>query len=193
MVTSLDERRILITGNAGKGLAGELHKIWPQATFVSRATGYDLTREEDQDRAVELASKHDVFINNSALWRFNQTLLLGKLYGKAQSQKQNLHIICIGSTADRATGAKNWIYQQEKKALRSYCNSLSMLSVWSGGPRVSLISFGTMENNQEKHPDRVCLRLSAAASYVKWVIDAPSDACINEISIDPMQMERWYE
>lgn len=193
MGTQPDNRRILITGNAGKGLAEALAFIWPTATFVSRATGYDLTKDIDQDRVVELSLQHDLFINNSALWKFNQTLMLEKVFNAARKAKHPLQIICIGSTTDRATGGKDWLYQQEKKALRSYCNSLSMLSVWSGGPRVSLISFGTLSNNAPKHPDRVCMSIKAAADYVKWVADSPSDTAVNELSLDPIQMERWYE
>jgi NADP-dependent 3-hydroxy acid dehydrogenase YdfG len=59
--------------------------------------------------------------------------------------------------------------------------------VWDSGPKVSLISFGSLSNVQEKHPDRICLELSRAASYIKWIIDQPADICINEISIDPLQ------
>jgi hypothetical protein len=77
------------------------------------------------------------------------------------------------------------LYNAEKKALRDYCNSLSLLGVWNGGPKVSYISFGTLSNNQQKHPDRVCMDISVAANYIKWVIDQPIH--INEISLDPIQ------
>ena len=193
MAIKTDDRKILITGNANKGLAASLATIWPQATFASRATGYELTNDSDQDRLVDLALQHDIFVNNSALWRYNQTLLLEKVYNRARRDKHDLRIICIGSTTDRATGGKDWMYQQEKKALRSYCNSLSMMSVWSGGPSVTLISFGTLSNNQHKHPDRKCMPLDTAADFVRLIADMPAHASINELSIDPNQAERWYE
>jgi hypothetical protein len=85
------------------------------------------------------------------------------------------------------------MYQQEKKALRNYCTGISMMSVWAGGPHVTLISLGTLDNNQEKHPDRKCMKLDAAADYIRWLVDAPAGLAINELSIDPMQMEDWHE
>jgi hypothetical protein len=193
MDIAMSEHKILITGNKDNGLAHSLARIWPSATFVSRATGYDLTSEIDQNRLVDISSTHDVFINNSALWKFNQTLLLEKVYKKAKQDNHNLRIICVGSTTDRATGAKDWMYQQEKKALRNYCTGISMMSVWTGGPHVTLISFGTLSNNQHKHPDRKCMSIDTAADYIKWLIDTPPGLAINELSIDPIQVDNWHD
>ena len=193
MDTVMSDRKILITGNKDNGLALSLAKIWPSATFASRTTGYDLTSGQDQDKLVNISAEYDVFVNNSALCKFNQTLLLEKVYKKAKYDKHDLRIICVGSTTDRATGAKDWMYQQEKKALRNYCTGISMMSVWSGGPHVSLISFGTLSNNQHKHPDRRCMTMDAAADYIKWLIDIPPGLAINELSIDPIQVDNWHD
>ena len=81
----------------------------------------------------------------------------------------------------------------EKKALRDYCNTLALGGVWDNFPKVSYISFGTLSNNQEKHPTRKCLNINEAAEYIKWVIDQPAYVNINEISIDPMQDKRWHD
>jgi hypothetical protein len=83
--------------------------------------------------------------------------------------------------------ATSWMYNAEKKALRDYCNSLSLTHVWEGGPKVSLISLGSLSNVQEKHPNRVCLDIDRAVTYIKWIIDQPKDICINELSLDPIQ------
>ena len=95
--------------------------------------------------------------------------------------------MCIGSTTDRTSKGTTWLYNAEKKALRDYCNSLGMIGVWHSGPKISYISFGTLSNNQHKHPDRKCLDIDSAAQYIKWLIDQPKYVNINEISIDPMQ------
>lgn len=179
--------KILITGNPNFGLASELFKLYPDATFISRKTGYDLTTKEGYRKLGEIIADYDVFINSSALWKFNQTLVLDYVYKKCVEIKHNIRIICIGSTTDRVKKATSWIYNAEKKALRDFANSLSLTGVWDSGPTVSLISFGSLSNVQEKHPSRICLELSRAASYVKWLIDQPLDICINEISIDPLQ------
>ena len=95
--------------------------------------------------------------------------------------------MCIGSTTDKTNKGSSWMYNAEKKALRDYCNSLGLIGVWHSGPKISYISFGTLSNNQEKHPDRKCLDIDEAAGYIKWLIDQPKHVTINEISIDPMQ------
>jgi NADP-dependent 3-hydroxy acid dehydrogenase YdfG len=181
------EKKILIAGNSKFGLAKELAEIYPTATFMSRQSGFDLTAFKDQERAAELALEHDIFINCSALYKFNQTVLLEKVYKKCLDEKHKIYIVNIGSTTDRTKKGTSWLYNAEKKALRDYSNSLGMYGVWEGGPKVSLISLGSLSNVQYKHPERVCLAIERAAGYIKWLIDQPSDICVNELSIDPMQ------
>jgi short-subunit dehydrogenase len=179
--------KILITGNPTKGLAASLHKIYPDAEFASRANGHDLTTKDGYNKLVAKCTEVDVFINSSALWKFNQTLLLDAVYKRAAEAKHNLHIISIGSTTDRTKKATSWMYNAEKKALRDFSNSLSLTAVWEGGPKVNYISFGSLSNVQEKHPDRVCLDIDVAANYIKWIVDQPPGICINELSVDPLQ------
>lgn len=182
-------KKILITGNPNFGLAKGLAGVFPKADFISKSTGCDLEYKDNMQAVAKRAIEYDVFVNNSALWNFKQTLLLELVWKEAEMAKKSLHIVCIGSTTDRATKGSAWIYQQEKKALRSYCNQLSLQSVWKERevPRVSLISFGTLENNAEKHPGRKCMSIVDAASYVKWIVEAPSNVNINEISVDRLQ------
>ena len=179
--------RILITGNSAVGLAKAMNDIWPNAVFASRTNGWDLTDDQRKRDLATEALNYDVFINNSALWKYHQTLLLKEVYTAAKIANHQLRIICIGSTTDRTSKGNDWLYHHEKKALREYCNSLSLLGTWGGGPNVTLVSFGTLSNNQHKHPDRVCMDIDLAASYIKWIIDQPTSLSINEISIDPLQ------
>lgn len=181
--------KILITGNPEKGLAASLFKIYPDATFVSRTNGYDLTTKDGYHKLIEIIKDYDVFINSSALWKFHQTLVLEYVYKKCVELEHDIHIINIGSTTDRVKKATSWIYNAEKKALRDFTNSLSLTGVWSGGPKVSLISFGSLSNVQEKHPDRTCLNIDIAAEYIKWILDQPTHLCVNELSIDPLQVK----
>ena len=178
---------MIISGNREFGLANELHKIYPDAIFCSRKTHYDLTKSNDQDRFAELSLSHDRIIINSALWKFNQTVLLEKVYKKCVENHHRPHIITIGSTTDRVKNGKAWLYNAEKKALRDYSNTLAISGVWGEAPKVTYISFGTLSNNQEKHPDRKCMDISQAAEYIKWIFDQPVNLHVNEISIDPLQ------
>lgn len=179
--------RILVAGNKNYGLAKELYKLYPEAFFASRTTGFDLTTKDGHDKLAELIVDYDVFINCSALWKFNQTVLLDIVYKKCISLNHNPYFICIGSTTDRVKKGGAWLYNAEKKALRDYCNTLGINGVWGVAPKITLISFGSLSNVQDKHPDRCCLEINRAATYIKWLLDQPRDICVNEISIDPLQ------
>jgi hypothetical protein len=180
--------KILITGNPNAGLAHSLSILYPEATFISRNTGYDLTTIKGQEACADLVLDYDVFINNSALWKFNQTVLLDTVYKKCVEKKHRPHIICLGSTTDRVKNGKIWLYNAEKKALRDYCNTLGLNGAWGEGPKITLISFGSLSNVQHKYPERKCLDIDTAARYIKWIVDQPNNLCINEISIDPLQV-----
>ena len=179
--------KILVAGNKNFGLAAELFKLYPDAFFASRTTGFDLTANDDQKRLADLVLEYDVFINCSALWKFNQTVLLDAVYKKCTENNHRPYIICIGSTTDRVKKGGAWLYNAEKKALRDYCNTLGMNGVWGLAPKITLISFGSLSNVQSKHPDRKCMDIDRAANYIKWLIEQPTDICVNEISIDPLQ------
>lgn len=181
-------KKILCTGNPEFGVASEIANIWPETEFISRTGwGWDLTQNNYKRRLAKKCLDYDVFINCSALWQYHQTILLDVVYKTAREVNHPLHIISLGSTTDRATKGSDWQYQQEKKALKSTSNALGLKSIWAGGPKVSYISFGTLSNNQHKHPDRKCLDINKAAEYIAWVIEQPEHININEISIDPMQ------
>lgn len=189
---TLNEKKIIITGNPNKGLAKSLFSLYPNACFISRVTGYDLTQLKKQEEFAALAKNYDIIILSAALWKFNQTVLLDEVYKQCCSNNKIPYIICIGSTTDRVKNGKVWLYNSEKKALRDYSNTLALAGVWGNGPKISYISFGTLSNNQEKHPDRKCLNIDDAALYIKWLIDQPRHVNINEVSIDPMQNNYWY-
>jgi hypothetical protein len=183
---------MLVAGNSNYGVGQALFKIYPNAIYCSRSSGYDLTNSIDQERFCDLVCDHKTIIICSALHNFNQTVLLEKVYQRCAKNNHTPHIICIGSTTDRLSDGKPWLYNAEKKALRDYCNTLALGGVWRDRAKITYISLGTMSNNQHKHPDRKCLDIDSAASYIKWIIEQPANINVNEISIDPMQDERWY-
>ena len=184
---------MLIAGNKNYGLGQALYKLYPDAVYCSRSSGYDLTVSTDQHKFSEQVKDHNTIILCSALHNFNQTVLLDKVYQECVKQNHRPQIICIGSTTDRLSDGRPWLYNAEKKALRDYCNTLSLGGVWKDRPKITYVSFGTMSNNQHKHPDRKCLDIDQAAAYVKWIVDQPRDVGINEISIDPMQEQYWHD
>ena len=165
--------KILVTGNPNFGLAESISKIYTDAKFVTKSAGFDLTSSIKQDELSNIALDYDVFVLCSYIPYYVP------------------NIIVIGSTVDRVKDGRVWKYAEEKKALRDMCNTLAMHGVWKSGPKVSLISFGTLSNNKDKHPERNCMDIDKAGEYIKWLINQPNDVNINEVSIDPMQNKDW--
>ena len=56
---------------------------------------------------------YDVVILNSALWKFNQTLLLEAVYKKLKAKGKQTLIICVGSTTDRVMKATDIDFSSE--------------------------------------------------------------------------------
>ena len=186
---TLMSKTILCTGNPEVGVASAIAKRWPDTVFVGRTTwGYDLTENGYRNKLAEKALNFDVFINCSALWHFNQTMVLDTVYKDALRHLKRLHIVNLGSTTDRATKGSDWLYQQEKKALRSTSNAMGLKSIWQGGPKVSYVTFGTLENNAHKHPGRKTMTLDEAVDLIEYVINMPEHLSVNELSVDPLQV-----
>ena len=182
--------KVLMTGNPTYGLAEKFNIVCPTTDFASRDNGYDLCEKKGRDKLAVESLKYDVFINSSALYQFNQSLVLETVWKKWKEHNKQGHIINIGSTVDRSTKGAEWIYPQEKKALKSMSHQFSMLGIWGqSGIRVSYISFGSLETKKvsEKHPDRKLMNVTQAAEYIQWVIDAPINININELHMDPIQ------
>ena len=182
--------KVLMTGNPTYGLAEKFNIVCPTTDFASRDNGYDLCEKKGRDKLAVESLKYDVFINSSALYQFNQSLVLETVWKKWKEHNKQGHIINIGSTVDRSTKGAEWIYPQEKKALKSMSHQFAMLGIWGqSGIRVSYISFGSLETKKvsKKHPDRKLMNVIQAAEYIQWVIDAPINININELHMDPIQ------
>ena len=183
-------KKILMTGNPNYGLAEKFSIVCPDTTFASRSNGYNLC---DGNSRVQLAMEsleYDVFINSSALHQFHQTLVLECIWKNWKTNNKKGHIINIGSTVDYASKGAEWIYPQEKKALKSLSRQYAMLGIWGGsGIKVSYVSFGSLATAKvhKKHPDRKLMNVVQAAEYIQWITEAPSNININELHMDPIQ------
>ena len=66
---------------------------------------------------------------------------------------------------------------------------MGLKSIWQGGPKVSYVTFGTLENNSHKHPGRKTMTLDEAVDLIQYVIDMPEHLSVNELSVDPIQQD----
>ena len=185
--------KIIISGNPEYGVAQGLKSILEQEhelTFCSRANGFDLTKDEGRNKFVELSLEHDVFINNSALWRFNQSVLLEQVWKSWYDVKKTGQIINMGSTSDRQLKGGNWIYPAEKGALRHHSLNQSLGTVGGIGIKVNYLAYGYVSTPsvERKHPDKVKHTPEEIGRIVKWILDYPvQDTNIMQLVIDPIQ------
>ena len=94
--------RIAITGHTspmGKGVYDHYSKTY-DCLGVSRNTGYDLTKSEDQDRVVSEAMTCDVFLNIAHVGASQSSLLL-KLQERWTHDAPLRKVITIGSLATK--------------------------------------------------------------------------------------------
>jgi NAD(P)-dependent dehydrogenase (short-subunit alcohol dehydrogenase family) len=185
--------KILISGNPEYGVAQGLSNILGQEhelTFCSRKNGFELTKDEGRNKLVDLSLQYDVFINNSALWRFNQSILLEYVWKAWADAGKQGHIINMGSTADRQVKGGNWAYPVEKGALRHHSLNQSLGTLGGTGIKVSYIAYGYVSTPsvEKKNPDKIKHTPEEIAKLVKWVLDYPmTNTNIMELIVDPIQ------
>lgn len=152
--------KILCTGNPNFGIAQSLQKIYPDTTFISRTTGYDLTTDEGIDKFKQLITNYDVFINHSQL----ENDIQRKLLMHTKEAWLTGHVINIGSVIE----FKQWewiepIAAEEKRQLRELSLSLSSEHFKT----THLIVGGLQSCNDDPlriHTDRI-------ADTTKWILE----------------------
>ena len=192
----MDYKRVLITGNKEYGLCKEICNIFDTVDNIdyftaSRVNDWDLTSATTQNKLADffISENCNVFINNSAMWKFQQTLLAETMYNRIKDEQLAAHVIHIGSTADTGVKGRTWRYPTEKKALKNYNRDLSYMAIGGSNIRTTLLSPGslTTPNVIKKHPDRKLLDVEYIAETILWLLSQPEYVNINEISLDPIQ------
>ena len=168
---------MLVIGNKDYGLAKSICKLYPDAEFYSRTTGYNLGKREIRKTVAEHTLLHETTILVSALGDFSQVMLAEEIIKKWVEQNHNGYMIAVGSSADTPVKGTKWIYPVEKKALRS-----DTPPRW----KTSYISPGNMHTprQDEKMPDTLKLDTDYVARVIKWLIEQPKNINISELCLD---------
>ena len=178
---------IIATGNPEKGFAKELKAIG-NIDFCSRSNGYDFHNKEKVEEFCNKSLKYNVFINNSQIGDFKQALLLKEVYSYWKKNKHKGLIINIGSTAAYSLKGELRTYSVEKAALRKYSLMLARHAEngVSNGIRVSFLAPGwiDIDHTQERAASSPKIPAKNLCSIVQWIIEAPENININEISLD---------
>ena len=190
-------KKILITGSRKYGLCEAMCKLFDTMSGIeyetaSRSNGYQLDTSEGQKKLAEryIEGDFDIFINNSAIWKFQQVMIVEAVYNVMEEANRKGHIISIGSTADTGVKGRTWRYPTEKKALKAYNRDLTYKAMGGSNIKTTLISPGSLTTTSvmKKHPDRKLIDVEYIAELVVWAINQPEYINVNELSIDPIQL-----
>ena len=189
-------KNVLITGNRDYGLCKSICNLFDTVddinyTTVSRSNGWNLDVGPEQKRLADyfVDNKFDIFINNSAIWKFHQIMIAEQVYAKCVEEKHSSYLIHMGSNADTGVKGRTWRYPTEKKALRDYNRDLTYMTMGGSNIKTTCLSPGslTTPSVMKKHPDRKFLDTEYVADLILWLINQPDYVNINEISVDPIQ------
>ena len=190
-------KKLLITGSRKYGLCEAICNLFdtiPDIEYetASRSNGYHLDTNDGQKKLAEkyIEGDFDVFINNSAIWKFQQVIVVEAVYNAMEEANRDGHIINIGSTADTGVKGRTWRYPTEKKALKAYNRDLTYKAMGGSNIKTTLISPGSLTTTSvmKKHPDRKLIDVEYIAELVVWTINQPEYINVNELSIDPIQL-----
>jgi hypothetical protein len=188
-------KKILITGNRDYGLCQAICNMFDEQNYTyecaSRDTGWSLDKNEEQLRLAKhfVMNDFNVFINNSALWKFHQIMIAEHVYNAANVAGIKSQFIHMGSTADTGVRGRTWRYPTEKKAMRDYNRDLTYMTQGGSNIKTTCLSPGslTTPSVMKKHPDRQLIDVEYIADVVLWLLNQPEYVNINEISLDPIQ------
>ena len=195
-------KKILITGSRNYGLCEAICNLFDiinqgyvdteiEYETASRSNGYQLDTNEGQKKLAEhyINGNFDIFINNSAIWKFQQVMIVESVFNAMEEADRKGHIINIGSTADTGVKGRTWRYPTEKKALKAYNRDLTYKAMGGSNIKTTLISPGSLTTSSvmKKHPDRKLIDVEYIAELVVWAINQPEYINVNELSIDPIQ------
>ena len=195
-------KKILITGSRKYGLCEAICNLFDTINqgyvdteikyeTASRSNGYNLETTKGQNKLAKyyIEEDFDIFINNSAIWKFHQVMIAECVFNAMKEVDRKGHIINIGSTADTGVKGRTWRYPTEKKALKAYNRDLTYMAMGGSNIKTTLISPGSLTTSSvmKKHPDRKLIDVEYIAELVVWTINQPEYINVNELSIDPIQ------
>ena len=189
-------KKILITGSRNYGLCEAICNLFdtlPNIEYetASRSNGYNLDNSDGYSKLANyyIDGDFDIFINNSAIWKFHQVMIVESVFNAMEEADRKGQIINIGSTADTGVKGRTWRYPTEKKALKAYNRDLTYMAIGGSNIKTTLISPGSLTTSSvmKKHPDRKLIDVEYIAELVVWTINQPEYINVNELSIDPIQ------
>lgn len=159
----MSNRKVICTGNPNdpSNLAHGIRKIFPEATFIHKSAGWDLTDTsfESQEKLKNVFKNHNTFINASFIAPYVQSRLLDL----CQQSVKFCDVFNIGSTHEY-DGLGNPEYQKSKLDLRN--KSLSLNTFRFKTHHVIVGGINKFDSPQTKD----WLAIDTICSIIPWII-----------------------
>jgi hypothetical protein len=183
--------KILVAGNKNYGLSSSIAEVYPESTFLSRSSGYDLLDSDVQLEVAKMSLDYDVFLSVSCLHGFNQVELVRKIADQWIKSNHTGYLIGIGSSADTPVKGNSKIYPVEKRALRAYLRQLSQIcgSEQPGNFKITYLSPGNLHtpSMDRRMPSTPKIDCNYVAEVISWLINQPKNINISELCLDRIQ------
>jgi hypothetical protein len=172
----ISNRKVICTGNPSdpSTLASGFVKIFPNATFIHRSAGWDLTDHsaESRTKLKELFSQHNTFINASYIAPHVQSYLLEV----CNQSVKFCDVFNIGSTHEY-DGLGSEDYKQSKLSLQN--NSLQLNNYRF---RTHHVIVGRIKKTSDPESNNG-LNIPVICSIVPWILQQPFEVpliCIDQ-------------
>lgn len=164
--------KILCTGNPkDQTIASGIKKIYPDAHFASRSSGYDLRFWDpgSEEHFRKNIVNYNVFINSSYLCKWGQHQLLEVTHEEWSKYKISGHIVNIGSSAEfLGFDSKLGNYSVQKKSLRD----LSLQLHNKNKIKTTHVIVGGINDGIAGHED--WLSIDTITETIKYTIEHPN-------------------
>jgi hypothetical protein len=179
--------KLLCTGKFGHGgIAASLPKYFPNTTFISRETGYDLTLNEVYERFIETVKNYNVFINHSQISLGMQECLLKDVFRVWQKNNIRGHIISIGSIIE--FDEWQWLDQitaKEKLNIRNTSLYLNSENIKTTHLIVSGFNRFGEEEDVKINPDQI-------VETIKFILETDIDIPLIYVDkINDTRLKKW--
>lgn len=158
----MSDRKIICTGNPNNPytIASGIQSLYPNATFIHKSIGWDLSNPLIYPKLKDCFSQHNTFINASYIGAGIQSTLLDLC---AQSVKF-CDVINIGSTHEY-DGGGSIDYQESKKHLRQLSLDLNTYRF-----KTHHLVLGHIKNNDIKF-DGESLTIKEICNTIYWLLE----------------------
>jgi hypothetical protein len=182
--------KILCTGNPSHNtIASAIHRLFPDAEFASRTTGYDLRfwNVGSEDYFRKCIKNYDVFINSSYICSGGQLALLEATHAEWAAAGIYGHIINIGSSAEwEGINTEFGTYSIQKRGLRDRSLQLNGKKYI----KTSHIIAGGLNDNLPGHES--WLSLDDVATTISWILQNKAQIPLLQIQAQQIQSKQLF-